>query len=200
MTTISTKPNVVTRADYIPGPTQGCWTSAHYATLPEDGCRYEIIEGVLFMAPSPTGSHQDASLRLAHYLLMLVEFAGKGKVRIAPFDVLLDEHTLVQPDILVVLSEHLERLQPGRLLGAPDLVVEVASPATAIYDRREKCAAYARADVPEYWIADAASQTVEVLVLQEGTYRSLGFFEGQNALHSLIVPEIASVPTEQFFA
>ncbi len=200
MTMTFLKSNVVTRADHIPGPAQGHWTAAHYAALPDDECRYELIEGVLFMAPSPIGSHQDAAGRFYYYLLPLVEFAGKGKVRIAPFDVQLDEQTLVQPDVLVVLTEHLDRLQPNRLLGAPNLVIEVASPATAIYDRREKCDAYARVGVPEYWIADASSRTVEVLILQDGAYRSLGYFEGKNGLRSLIVPDITAIATEQFFA
>ena len=77
--------------------------------------------------------------------------------------------------------------------------MEIASPSTAGYDRREKQNAYARAGVPEYWIADPASRTVEVLALEQGAYRSLGVFQGKATLPTKIVPEFP-VRVGQFFA
>jgi len=87
----------------------------------------------------------------------------------------------------------------SNILGAPDLVVEVASPGTAIYDRNDKYDIYARAEIPEYWIADPGTQTVEVLVLESGTYHSLGTFRALAILSSQVIPNM-TVHVEQFFA
>ncbi len=86
------------------------------------------------------------------------------------------------------------------MVAPTDLVIEVASPSTAIYDRHEKYTLYARVGVPEYWIADPVARTVEVLVLNDDTYFSLGYYEGSETQPSTIVPAIAAVPVEKFFA
>ena len=197
MTTIDRSP-VVTPADWVPGPKQGHWTYDDYALLPDDGRRYEIVNGVLVMAPSPNGAHQDATLRFAHYLLVHIEFAGLGKVRIAPFDVELSPEDVFQPDVLVILNTHLDRVTNNRIIGAPDLVIEVASRGTAAYDRLTKYDVYARAGVPEYWIAKPESSTVEVLVLESGHYHSLGIFRGKATLPSRTISNFP-VQVEQFF-
>ena len=189
---------MVIPADHIPGPGQGRWTYKDYAAIPDDGQRYEIVDGVLFMAPAPNEWHQTAAGRLFRYLATAIEDARLGRVYIAPFDVELDYRTVVQPDVLVVLNAHLERITFSRIIGAPDLVVEISSPGTVGHDRTEKQRAYARAGVPEYWIADPASRTVEVLALEHGTYRSLGVFEGKATLPTRIVPDFP-VHVEQFF-
>lgn len=100
----------------------------------------------------------------------------------------------------MVLKAHRDRIKQTRIFGPPDLVVEVASPATTLYDRRKKCDAYAQAGVPEYWIVDPAACTVEILILENGAYRLIGFFEGEETLVSLVVPEMAAVQVKQFFA
>src|SRR5437660_3067583 len=98
---------VVTPADWVPGPPQGFWTYNDYAALPDDGKRYEIVNGVLYMAPSPSGAHQDAALEIASYLRTYIKLTGLGLVRIAPFDVVLSPGNVVQPDVLVVLNANL---------------------------------------------------------------------------------------------
>jgi Uma2 family endonuclease len=85
-----------------------------------------------------------------------------------------------------------------RIIGTPDLVVEIASPATARHDMSKKLDAYARAGVPEYWIVTPGSKTVEALVLEDGLYSSLGLFYGQAIAPSHIVPNL-SASVEQFF-
>ena len=189
---------VVTLANDVPGPQQGRWTYKDYAKLPADGKRYEIINGVLLMTPSPTGSHQDAVGMLFHYLLTHVKLKGLGLVRMAPFDVELAPDRVVQPDVLVILNKNFHKITESRIVGAPDLVVEVASPSTAIYDRHDKYQAYADAGVPEYWIVDPESRTVEVLALEGDTYRSLGVYRGKAILPSQVVPTLM-VHVEQFF-
>ena len=188
---------VVTAAAPLVGPPQGRWTYADYAALPDDGNRYEIIAGVLYTTPAPGAGHQSVSARLVTFLVTHVEFAGLGRVFAAPVDVELAPDTVVQPDIVVILSANLDRITPSRIIGAPDLVVEILSPGTAGYDRREKQDAYARAGVGEYWIVDPGAQTVELLTLDQGGYRSHGVFRGQARLPSSAVT--LPVPIERFF-
>jgi Uma2 family endonuclease len=146
---------------------------------------------------------------------MYVQFPGRGRVFAAPCDVQLAEDRVVQPDVLVVLNERRDIITPERIVGAPDLVVEIASQRTASYDRSEKQQGYAQAGVPEYWIADPHAHTVEVLVLDvasgknrdgnrerdEGAtiYHSLGVFRGNETLPSRVVPDFP-VCVEQFFS
>ncbi len=189
---------VVTPADWVPGPSQGQWTYDDYAALPDDGKRYEVVNGVLYMSPSPNGGHQDAIGEIFSYLRMHVKLTGLGLVRVAPFDVRLSPRDVFQPDILVVLNAHMDRVKNNYVLGAPDLVVEIVSPGTGGFDRREKQDAYAHAGVPEYWIVDANARTVEVLSLEREKYRSLGVFYGRETLPSQVIPSF-SVHVEQFF-
>jgi len=196
---------VVVRADWVRGAAQGHWNYAAYATLPDDGNRYEILDGVLLMTPSPSFEHQNANAMISHYLVGHVKLKGLGQVLAAPFDVELPSGDVVQPDVLVVLKEYEERITQSRLVGAPDLVVEIASPSTAGYDRSKKQAAYTRAEVPEYWVVDTAAKTVELLVLQLATttqpteYQSQGVFRGKATLPSSLLTDF-KVKVEQFFA
>lgn len=190
----------VTPADWVAGPQQGHWTYNHYAALPEDGQHYEIVEGVLYMTPAPGIIHQRAAQKLFKRLSGYVEDAGLGEVFIAPVDVELAPDVVVQPDIIVVLKANLEKITAARIIGPPDLVVEVSSPDTVGYDRHIKQNVYAHAGIREYWIADPAAQTVEVLLLEGGAYHSLGVFSGQTPLSSQVVPSIEEVQAEQFFA
>ncbi|QBD83658.1 Uma2 family endonuclease [Ktedonosporobacter rubrisoli] len=190
--------SVVVPANRMPGPAQGRWTYAQYATIPEDGYRYEVVSGVLYMAPSPSAEHQSIVVKIVVHLFSAIQAIKRGRVFVAPFDVVLADRHVVQPDVLVVLNEHSERITERCVLGAPDLVVEVASPATARHDLREKLDAYADAGVPEYWIIQPDSQTLELLVLEEGQYHSLGVFRDKATLPSRLIPEW-DVQVGQFF-
>ncbi len=200
MTTISNRQTVVTPADNVPGPRQGHWTYDHYATLPDDGQRYEIVDGVLYMAPpSPSGFHQGAVNLLVTYLTIHVQFVGLGRVYSAPFDVELAPNTVVQPDVFVLLKESSSKFTPSRVVGAPELVIEVSSPRTVVHDLHRKYVAYAAAGVKEYWIVDPAAHTIEVLILENGEYHSAGVFSGEDTLPSQVVPNFP-VQVQQFFA
>lgn len=187
---------MVTAADNVPRPGQGRWTYKDYVALPDDGRRYEIVDGVLYMAPSPNEWHQTTAGRLFRYLATQIEDASLGRVYIAPFDVELTPDTVVQPDVLVILNANHDKITLSRIIGAPDLVIEVSSPGTVGYDRDKKQSAYARAGVQEYWIADPWSRTVEVFVLEAGAYRSLGVFEGKATLPSFCY--FRSIPSPLF--
>lgn len=198
MATATPNVSVVTTADDVPGPPQGRWTYEAYAALHADE-RYEIINGVLHMAPAPGAPHQSAQRWFLHYLTVHVQLAGRGEVFGTPFDVELAPNFVVQPDVLVILNDNLNILTPSRVIGAPDLVIEVASPGTSGYDRREKQDAYAQAGVREYWIADPATKTIELLQLQDNRYRLVGVFQNGAILPSTVVPNMP-VRVEQFFA
>jgi len=197
VTTIEKLP-VIMPASWVAGPKQGLWTYKDYASLPEDGHCYEVVNGVLYMSPAPSMRHQRIVGRIFYYLAMHVDFPGLGQVYQAPTDVELSPGDVVQPDVFVVLNPHLGRISSSRLIGAPDLVVEVASPSTARHDLSEKLYAYARAVVPEYWVVNPDAQTVEVLVWQNGSYSSLDLFAGHATLPSQVVPDFP-VSVEQFF-
>ena len=196
---MQTTPDIIIPADTVQGPGQGNWTYEDYAAMPEDGKRYQIVDGVLFMSPSPNRWHQETVGRIFRYLSAHIEDKGMGEVYIAPFDVELTPKTIIQPDVLVVLNTHLERISDQRIIGAPDLVVEVTSPGTAGFDRRQKQDAYALAGVPEYWIVEPASHSVEVLTIENNTYSSCGVFEGETALSSKVIPDFP-VLIERFFS
>ncbi|HLQ28725.1 MAG TPA: Uma2 family endonuclease [Ktedonobacteraceae bacterium] len=198
MTTTTDELSVVTPADWVPGPPQGSWTYDDYAALPDDGNRYEIVNGVLIMAPAPSPEHQSIAVRIAYYMFPHIDLAGIGKLFTAPIDVDLGPKNVFQPDIVVMLNNHLDRVQEKKIVGAPDLVVEIASPSTAAYDRLTKYEKYAHAGITEYWIVKPTRRTVEVLVLEGEEYRSLGIFRGEQTLPSRIVPNLP-VGVERFF-
>jgi Uma2 family endonuclease len=197
MTTIERR-SVVTPADWVPGPQQGFWTYDDYAALPNDGQRYEIVNGVLLMAASPSGPHQDAVGEIFFHLRMFIGANKLGLVRLSPFDVELSPQNVLQPDLFVLLNDHLDRVQDKKLVGAPDLVVEVDSPGTAAFDRLTKSDIYASAGVAEYWIVNSERRTVEVFVLEDNKYRSLGLFRGEQLLPSRVLPGLPT-SVEQFF-
>ncbi len=191
------KLSVVTPADWIPGPEQGKWTYNEYAAISEDG-QFEVVNGVLYMSPSPGWDHQFIVLEIAAHIRSFMRTTDLGFVGVAPFDIELSSHTVVQPDVFVLLKEHRNRLTKARMLGAPDLVVEIASPSTARHDLHEKQNAYAQAGVPEYWVVNPDAQTIELLMLKNGVYRSLGLFSGDVTLPSVVLPGFP-VQVGQFF-
>jgi Uma2 family endonuclease len=127
-----------------------------------------------------------------------IQNTGLGKVRMAPLDAELSYNNIVQPDVLVVLNEHLDRNTGTRFIGAPDLVVEIASPSTSRYDLHAKLNAYAQAGVPEYRVVNPDARVVELLVLENGTHTSSGLFFGSSVLPSKIAFNMTT-SIEQFF-
>jgi len=146
------------------------WSYEDYLRLPDDGMRCEIIEGERIMTPAPWSRHQRVSIHLASALLRYVERHDLGLVFCAPFDVILADDTVVQPDIVVISREHRSRVKESGLFGAPYLAVEILSPSTQDRDLRRKMRGYARHGVREYWVVDPDEQRVLVHVLERGRY------------------------------
>lgn len=179
-------------------PAGGRWTVAEYEQLPADGLRYEVVKGDLRMTPAPGTGHQTIAVRMVYFFYARIEATGLGRVFTAPIDVELGFDTIVQPDLVVLLRDGAAQITERRIVGPPDLIVEIASPSTASYDRREKRDAYAAAGVREYWIADPASRTVELLTLAGDRYRAEHVYRGQAAIPSTVIAGW-DVATDQLF-
>jgi len=198
MTTSPANLQVITPADWVSGPTQGDWTYNEYLTLLDDVKRYEIANGVLLLTPSSTGSHQDTIGEVFFHLRSHVKLAGLGLVIQAPFIVELSAKDVFQPDIFVVMNTHLDRVQEKKVVGAPDLVVEVSASGTVAFDRLTKYDTYEYAGVLEYWIINLDRRTVEVFALEGDEYYSLGVFQGEQKVPSRLISWL-SVRVDQFF-
>ncbi len=165
---------------------QARMTAAEYAQLGETTQPMELIDGEIVMAPAPVDEHQVLAIA---FLDLLKEIAPGGERRIAPCDVHLDRHNVVQPDVFWVSGAGSAcRLgADGYWHGAPDLVIEVLSPATALRDRREKFNLYEKHGVREYWLADPAAKSVEVYRLAKGKFQRVGVYGPDDAFESAIL-------------
>jgi Uma2 family endonuclease len=131
--------------------------------LPDDGNRYEAIEGELYVTAAPTLRHQRISRRLFLALHEMLGDPGHGEIFYAPTGVEFPAtEEGVQPDLVFVSNERRGTLADSWIRGAPDLVVEILSPATSRRDRGVKRKLYERQGVAQYWIVDPDSETVEV--------------------------------------
>ncbi len=131
-----------------PWPAQGEWTYADYLHLPDDGRRYEIIEGVLYMANAPSYNHQFTVAALVRYLGNFVLEQNLGIVIGAPFEVHLPGIAKpMQPDVLFIAAERQPHAGTQIFEGAPDLIVEVLSPSSLRLDQYNKFGAYERAGI-----------------------------------------------------
>lgn len=148
-------------------------TYEHYLLIPEDGKRHEIINGVHFVNSAPNLFHQAISRRIQFQLYPQIELAGHGVVINAPVDVRLDKHSIVQPDLVIVLSNNNSILTKPKIDGVPDLMIEILSPSNPKHDRETKMQLYLQSAVGEYWIVDPMREVVEQYVLADGGYQLL---------------------------
>jgi Uma2 family endonuclease len=137
------------------------FTINDYMSTPNEK-RYQLLDGELLVAPSPTRKHQTISGQLYLTMTQFVTQSQLGQVWYAPLDVILSNHDVVQPDILFVSNARANILTEANVQGAPDLVVEILSPATAQHDREYKRTLYSRHGVREYWLVDPEEDMVEV--------------------------------------
>lgn len=142
--------------------------------MPDDGLRYEVIDGDLVVTPSPSTTHQTVSKRIQFVLMLQVEERGLGQVFNAPIDLIFSKTRTLQPDLLVIRTERLQIISDRGIESAPDLVIEIVSPSTEKTDRDPKSKLYAQEGVCEYWIVDASSQTFEVYSLAQNGYTLAG--------------------------
>ena len=137
-------------------------TYEDYCAAPADE-RYELLDGELIMVPAPNTKHQQVQFRLIQSLGRFILDHKLGEMLCAPYDVLLSDNDVVQPDMLFIAREREHLLITKRnTQGAPDLAVEILSPGTAHKDRGYKKTIYGRHGVTEYWIVDPVAETVEI--------------------------------------
>lgn len=157
--------------------------------MPDDGKRYELIDGEVLVTPSPSVKHQRTLANLLASMHVHATSRGLGKVYPAPLDVVFGEKTALQPDLLFVSSARLGIVGPEYVLGAPDLVVEILSPYRVPYDRVTKFEQYARHGVGEYWIIDPVAEAVDVYRLAGSTYDLKVSLADDQALETPLLPD-----------
>ncbi len=168
--------------------------------MPDDGKRYQLIDGELYVMPSPNRAHQRAVGNLYVLLREQVEKTGRGEVYLAPFDVVFDPMNVVQPDLIVVGKERLAILTEANVTGVPDIAIEVLSPSNKRFDREKKLQLYGRVGVPELWYFDPADRTAEIFHAEaRGRCVLTAKLEGRGTIASKVVSGL-SVELEDVFA
>lgn len=154
------------------------FTYADLETMPDDGYRREIVDGVLIVSPSPVRVHQTIVVQMTVRLVALVP--RDLQVFTAPFDVVLAEDTVMEPDVLVARRADLtERNLPT----APVLAVEVLSPSTRLFDLHVKHERFQRGGCPSYWVIDPGTgtrgPTIRAWELRDGVYVQIAEATGE---------------------
>jgi len=164
-------------------------TVADLAVMPDDGHRYELIDGTLVVTPAPSPQHQRVSAALQR---VLESSAPQGLwVLAAPLDVLLTDNTGVQPDLVVAARD---QFTEKNLPTAPLLVVEVLSVSTRLFDLNVKKAAYERAGVSSYWVVDPVELHLTAWELREGRYVEVADVSGDEAWAATSPYDVTIVP------
>lgn len=154
-----------------------------------------VVEGGGLVAMPPILKHQRLVRTIFALLLKIAETKG-GEPWIAATEVYLDAKNIFEPDLfyLTTDSKCQEDSEGKRLIGAPDLVVEILSPSTARYDKQQKYQAYEKHGVREYWIVDPLHDILDVWTLDaEGHFQRLGSFAGEDSFQSSVLEESISV-------
>ena len=172
-------------------------TYADYLKTADDE-RYELLGGALVMSPSSRERHQYILGQLFLRLGAFIYGRNLGKVYCSPFDVVLSDTDVVQPDLLFVSKGRESIITPENIQGAPDLVVEILSPATAARDRTLKLDLYARHGVQEYWIVDPDARAITVLRRGESRFEVVGIYGEEQTLRSATLAEF-SIALQEIF-
>jgi Uma2 family endonuclease len=146
-----------------------------YLAFPDDGQRREVLAGEQVVSPRPNLHHQRMAVRLLVQLEARITERGTGVVY-PEVTVHLGEHDVAEPDIAIVLRDNEQICKPTKILGAPDLVIEILSPSDRRVDEVQKRGRYALAGIREYWLVDPEARSVEQLVLRDRNYESNGAF------------------------
>jgi Uma2 family endonuclease len=178
------------------------WTRYDLELLPENGIRYEIIDGELYMAKQPHWHHQETCGNIYRELANWSEVSQRGRASINP-GVLFSETDDVVPDVAWISNKRFSVLldEAGHLTGAPELVVEVLSPGAKNEqrDRQTKLKLYERQGVQEYWIVDWRLQQVEVYRRDRGLLQLVGTLLADEEISSPLLPGF-NCPIARFFS
>lgn len=164
----------------------GPYRRRDYEALSDDEPSCELIFGRFYMSPSPLILHQIVVALLWQVFDRIAEISG-GLALLAPLDVHLADHSVVQPDVIYISAGRMDIAQRW-VEGAPDLLVEVLSPGTVRRDRGEKLALYAESGIREYWLVDPVERQIEVLINEGGRF-VVSSYKGDE-YRSHLLPEI----------
>ena len=175
-------------------------TYADYCKFPDDGKRHELIDGAHYVSPSPRYIHQQIIINLASIFHAWTRETENGIVLTAPFDILLSENDIVQPDLIFISNENRDILTEKNAQGAPDITIEVLSPGNPQYDRQLKYHRYEQFGIREYWIIDPVLEEVRVYRLEKGHYKDAIIFnhDTRSTLESSLLPGLF-IPLEEVF-
>lgn len=172
------------------------WTSADLEVMPDDGKRYEIIDGELYVSKQPHYHHQYTCSEIAWHLNNWAKQSGNGRVVQAP-GLIFAEDDDVAPDVIWISSERLPIAlrEDGKFHNAPELIIEVLSPgfSNEKRDRDAKLKLYSRRGVDEYWIVDWLSRTVEVYRRTDAALQLIETLRESNILRTPLLPEFSCV-------
>jgi len=173
------------------------FTYSDYATWPDDE-RWELIDGEAYdMSPAPTIKHQEIVSKINIFIATHPQRNAECFVGIAPLDVVFSENDVVQPDVLIVCDR--TKITEANIQGAPDLIIEVLSPSTALKDRREKKALYERYGVKEYILVYPLDQYVEHYILQQdGSFGNAQILGPDETLRLIVMDEV-EIPLRKVF-
>jgi Uma2 family endonuclease len=164
-----------------------------------DGTRYQLVEGDLYlMSPAPTRFHQIIVLNIAEMIRAYLRTRPNGEVYVSPIDVYLDDHNVVQPDVVFVSNERREILTDDGMHGAPDLVVEVVSPANAQLDKTAKRRVYARHGVKELWLVDPTLRQVHLYDFARDPAKAVRILDDDETFVSALLPGLTIAAAEVF--
>ena len=152
-----------------------------------DDKRYELLNGDLMMVPAPNRKHQWVLGRLHIELDRFTQEHGLGEVYVAPFDVVLSDTDVVQPDLLFISRAREHTINNENVRGAPDLVIEILSPSTADRDLGYKHDLYGRHGVLEYWVVDPMAETVAVHRQRDGRLELADTFGRRDTLRTALL-------------
>lgn len=182
-------------------PNRVRWTTADLALFPDDGKRYEVIDGELIVTRAPRWSHQQATGRIFNALDTWSQASGLGGAAINPGIIFTDEDNVI-PDVVWASTERLNRLldEAEHLTGAPELVVEVLSPGeqNVLRDRQLKLKLYSQQGVQEYWIVDKDLRQVQVYRRNQAVLTLVVTLQADDILTSPLLPEF-SCPLTRIF-
>ena len=174
------------------------FTVADFRALPKGPPYYQLVEGELIMAPSPSSFHQDIALNVATLLRQHVLKQQLGKVCIAPLDVYLSETNILQPDVFFLSSASLPLLRDDGVHGAPDLVVEIVSPSNGLLETRRKRPVYAQHGVKEEWLIEPTLQQIHRYDFAADLAKPVRILDNDESFETPLLPGLVVRAAEVF--
>ncbi len=190
----------VLNASIITSPLVKTYSLEEFWELPDppDCSKLELIAGVIYMTPPPEYTHDNVVTRLNRFITAnLIATKDEGKLYIPRAAIWTSKRTYLEPDLFYVSAELAAQLDPKHRTTA-DLVVEVISPGSAMYDRTTKKDTYAALGVRELWLIDEVAETVEVFKLVGAIYGEVSLFEREDVVASNVLPNLMFKAAELF--